>query len=349
MNELEIINRVKTFTAFTVESIGEECSSPDSGSSTLNLKGKDADGIERETWVTVPCPELQEPIAARLNRKVRGEPAIEPVKSLHLPPVRLKPEPEDGESPESWIANVEEYIGRTAHQLLGQAFNSYEDTELRELIRQSLSAWIEANPAANYYAEASAPLSPKAFGLVERIAMLLGITDSTVMSERAAREIDLSREKDLCGLFLFGKSYLGKTTAAYRFAELYLAARILGRIENGEDVRHFGEELPVIWEADAFGDTAKAKAKATTLAGWLDSLTEPEVLILDDLDKYQFSESVGTALFGMVKRRVEARKFTIFTANQNVLQISKRLLPDTREPFVNRMKAHFLPVKFDGV
>lgn len=329
----EILNRLKKHFVFKVESIEQEGDHPN----FFNVTGKDSDGKLQRGYLCLHCPDLELSLAERLSAKAKGQAIEEPVTiAKGYPEVELS---EDGE-----VLNQEAFVGLRGYSNFSELFTAVDEPVLSK-IKEHVDSWAEQNPPALHYRDVGAPVSPSGFTKVERIAIELGACGSSYLPAWDAGRIGIEREDALLGLYLYGASFTGKTTSAYRFAELFLAARSLYSIEGKE--RFYRSELPVVWEADAFGDTAKAKAKTTTLTAWLESLTEPEVLILDDLDKFQFSESVGVALWGLIKRRIECRRFTLFTSNETAKQMAKRFKANS-EPFLNRLEQFYLPMKFTG-
>lgn len=192
--------------------------------------------------------------------------------------------------------------------------------------------WVElygwGNSQLNFYEKIHDPICSKAFYTTVKYALIAG--------SNAYR--NPQGEEPFYGLFLHGSSFLGKTTAANLVRLIYCSFHAF--------IYQAGGNTPVWLEADTFGDTAKQKAKFTQLTAWLEELTEPDLLIIDDLDKFSVSESVEVALFGLLKRRIEARKFTVITANQSAPKIVQRFDSDRREPILNRLKKFFIPIHF---
>ncbi len=211
--------------------------------------------------------------------------------------------------------------------------------ELVKKIDLVFNQWTKNNPATTFYEQSDKPICPAEFQLIERFSVELGLREIPEL-----KNLSMGPNAEIFGLFLYGQSYTGKTTSVYRFASLFLATRILRNLENEEE--NWPEEVPMIWESVSFGDTAKLKAKTTKLAEWLDELIYPEVLIFDDIDKFAFSDSVATALWDIIKRRIENKRFTIFTSNITANKLVNLFPVNMREPLLNRFRKWYLPVHF---
>ena len=346
MNNIKrIVDRIKAATAFEIESVECDCTdyskSATDNQATLDFSAGKKEGRFWTFFMDVALAD-EKSLAAKLTAKAKGLEKKEGYKMRTLPQPAID---EEGN-----LTNGDGYIGKTVHSVLPFLFESIETNGISEVLDKELRPWLWSDPTIRHYSEIETPPSRSAFEMVEALAISKAFGGSLCPGANARLGIS-AQLKNCRGLYLHGPSYRGKTTAAYHLATVFMVIAHLKKIEE-ELYKHddgYRADIipPAIWNADAFGDTAKAKAKASSLTKWLDEeLLEPPLLILDDLDKFQFSDSVGTALFGMLKRRIECDKFTVFTANQTASKISKRFCADTQAPFLNRVKSHFIPINF---
>ncbi|MDQ8206678.1 DnaA/Hda family protein [Coraliomargarita sp. SDUM461003] len=145
------------------------------------------------------------------------------------------------------------------------------------------------------------------------------------------------------GAYLHGASFGGKTTAKWHFILRWTTNYVSIELLNKRPI----DKAVVIWvEADEFAEKAKNKAKFGQSMDWLNELSEVPILAIDDLDKLQISESVEVAFFGLIKRRIERRKFTIISSNMEAARFVNRFSIDRRQPILNRLHKFYKPIKF---
>ena len=164
---------------------------------------------------------------------------------------------------------------------------------------------------------------------------------------KLAEELHTNGDSLPSGAFLFGKSFAGKTTSAMHFLIKWATFESFWYGLSSPEDR--GKLRPCYtWlEASEFAELAKNKAKFGQTMEWISELVSVKFLIIDDLDKFQLSESVEVAFFDVLKRRIESRRgFTVITSNQSLEKFVRRFAYDRRLPIENRLRKFYRPFKF---
>lgn len=77
---------------------------------------------------------------------------------------------------------------------------------------------------------------------------------------------------------------------------------------------------------------------------WMSRLTAPDILYIDDLAK-RFTATSGQLLFGLVERRVSARKPIVITTNLTSLQLETVINdPELSKPLIRRLREFCNPI-----
>ena len=231
------------------------------------------------------------------------------------------------------LLNPQEKIeGISQDCFVGNFFDSVEDVWFE--IKKRGQGW----PGIKHYQDTANPLCIKGFARVSEVGFHIPSKDSI---KHFPPESGLMASCQ--GLFVFGDSYLGKTTSVAALYNNYISMAAYHCANLG---KFKPDCVPVFMEAHEFADLAKSKARVSQTKDWLNSLCQTDLLVLDDIDKFQISESVEVALFGLIKMRIERKKFTVITSNQAVDTLVNRFDLDRREALLNRFKVHYMPVRF---
>ena len=193
-----------------------------------------------------------------------------------------------------------------------------------------------APPAYSFYAHnTGTPPDPTSYGAFLKLA------------EQLHAKKTHGQESLPSGAFLFGKSFTGKTTSVMHFLIKWATLHTfkLG-FHSSKEQNQF--QLCYRWlEASEFAELAKNKAKYGQTMEWIAELVSVKILIIDDMDKFQLSESVEVAFFDVLKRRIEwGQGFTIITSNQSMEKFVSRFAYDRRAPIENRMRTFYRPFQF---
>lgn len=215
-----------------------------------------------------------------------------------------------------------------------------------------------------HYAVTDDPPSPEATSAVLQTAGPLATWIGSELSDYGSGVLDgdiraqwgVEPSAPFSGLYVHGDSYTGKTTSTYLWARMLLAGMAYRRaIELCGGKRTERRDIQVhafygveVLSAMEFANRATAAAKASSMGEFIDGLTAPSVLILEDLDadKCSFSTSLKTALFWTVKQRIEAGQFTVITSNVRASETADLMGDGANDALLNRWRRHYIPVSF---
>jgi hypothetical protein len=105
-----------------------------------------------------------------------------------------------------------------------------------------------------------------------------------------------------------------------------------------------------------FARKVSERAKANNLDEFIDTLVQPTILLLDDLDKKanadgKLSATVQQALFDVIERRTTAdedvESTTLITMNSNGADFAARFDDDIGPYLLRRMRERFIAINFD--
>lgn len=108
---------------------------------------------------------------------------------------------------------------------------------------------------------------------------------------------------------------------------------------------HFDGRKIAAMDGIKFANEAGAAAYSTeNTEKWMNRLTWPDILFIDDLAK-RFTKTSGQLLFGLIERRTSSKKPIIITTNLTSLQLETLIDdPELAKPLVRRLKEFCNPI-----